>query len=135
VEDFWLTGSGLSSNRYLTSNYRTFPGPVFYSWAHNDYLQLLIEVGLPGFLLFVWILVVFLQGAHRAREGLASDPALFRLHAGFCAALVAIAFHSFTDFSLHLPANFSVLSLIVGIVMGLQPPKPGGRVSTPAPRP
>ena len=128
VEDFWLTGSGLSSNRYITSNYRTFSGPVFYSWAHNDYLQFLIELGLPGFLLFVWISVVLLHWAHRAREELASDPALFRLHAGFCAALVAIALHSFTDFSLHLPANFSLLSLIVGIVMGLQPPKAGAEV-------
>ena len=82
AQDFWLTGSGLSSYRYLTSNYRTFSGRVFYSWAHNDYLQLLIELGLPGSLLLAWILLVVWRSAHRDREALHYHPALFNLHAG-----------------------------------------------------
>ena len=119
AQDFWLTGSGLSSYRYLTSNYRTFSGRVFYSWAHNDYLQLLIELGLPGSLLLAWILLVVWRSAHRDREALHYHPALFNLHAGYCAAAIGIGLHSLTDFSLHLPANFALLSIVLGVVRGV----------------
>ena len=107
VEDFWLTGSGLSSFRYVGAAYRSFGGQIFYSWAHNDYLQLAIELGLPGVLLFVWIALVVIRGTRRVREDLAGDTALLHLHSGFVAAVVAIALHSFTDFSLHIPANLA----------------------------
>ena len=134
VEDFWLTGAGLSANRYVTSNYRTFSGPVFYSWVHNDYLQLLIELGLPGLLLLFWIATLVWLSAHRAREKLQEYPALLQLHAGYCAALVAIALHSFTDFSLHMPANFAAVSMVLGVVLGLEPPRVGNPTETAAGR-
>ena len=137
VQDFWRTGSGLSSYRYLTSNYRTFSGCVFYSWAHNDYLQLLIELGLPGVFLLFWILIAVWEHAHRAREELATNPSLLHLHlhAGYCSAAVVIALHSFTDFSLHLPANFALFSIIIGVVVGLEAEKkedPGRRDRQPS---
>lgn len=121
VEDFWLTGSGLSSFRYVGAAYRSFGGQIFYSWAHNDYLQLAIELGLPGVLLFVWIALVVIRGTRRVREDLAGDTALLHLHSGFVAAVVAIALHSFTDFSLHIPANLALLALVLGVVMTLEP--------------
>jgi len=120
VGDFWLTGSGLSSFRYVGASYRSFGGQIFYSWAHNDYLQLAIELGLPGLLLFIWIGLVVIRGTRRVRADLAGDPALLHLHAGFVAAVVAIALHSFTDFSLHIPANLALLALVLGVVLGLE---------------
>lgn len=122
VGDFWLTGSGLSSFRYVGASYRSFGGQIFYSWAHNDFLQLAIELGLPGVLLFVWIALVVIRGIRRARTDLAGDTALLHLHSGFVAAVVAIALHSFTDFSLHIPANLALLALILGVVLGLERP-------------
>ena len=121
VGDFWRTGSGLSSFRYVGAAYRSFGGQIFYSWAHNDYLQLAIELGLPGVLLFVWIAVVVIRGTRRVRADLAGDTALLYLHSGFVAAVVAIALHSFTDFSLHIPANLTLLAIVLGVVLGLEP--------------
>lgn len=120
VGDFWLTGSGLSSFRYIGASYRSFGGRIFYSWAHNDYLQLAIELGLPGLLLFAWIAAAFIRGIRRVRADLAGDAALLHLHSGFVAAVVAIALHSFTDFSLHIPANLALLALIAGVVLALE---------------
>ena len=127
VEDFWLTGSGLGSYRYVTASYRSFSGRIFYSWAHNDYLQLLLELGIPGFLLLLWIIVAVWRKAYRRREELAVHPAVSRLHAGYCAAAIVVALHSFTDFSLHLPANFAFLSVVLGIGLGLEPRMIGPR--------
>jgi O-antigen ligase len=126
VEAFWLTGSGLSSYRYVTSSYRSFSGRTFYSWAHNDYLQLVIELGVPGLLLLFWTMAVAWQRARRAQEELSRHAEAFHLHAGYCAAAVAITLHTFTDFSLHLQANFAMLSAVLGLAIGSRPPlKPG----------
>ena len=53
VPDFALTGSGLSTFRYVFPRYRSFGGSTFYSWAHNDYLQVLIELGVPGVVFYI----------------------------------------------------------------------------------
>jgi O-antigen ligase len=122
AEDYWLTGSGLSSFRYVYPRYRSFGGRIFYSWAHNDYLQALIELGVPGLLLILWIMVGVWKGARRVRHRLSGNSGnlpLLHLHAGYCAAAVAVTLHSFTDFGLHMAANGALLGVIVGIVLGL----------------
>ena len=105
VPDYAVTGSGLSTFRYVFPMYRSFGGRLFYSWAHNDYLQVLIELGAPGLLLLVWIAAATFRRARWVRASLSDDPALLHLHAGFAGALIALALHSFTDFGLHLMGN------------------------------
>jgi len=118
VKDFWLTGSGLGSFQHVFPIYRSFGGVHFYTHAHNDYLQLLIELGLPGLVLVLWLIVSVWIAARRARSGLQGDAASLYLHAGYCAAAAAIALHSLTDFSLHLPSNAALLSVMLGVVVG-----------------
>jgi O-antigen ligase len=120
VRDFWVTGSGLGSFRYVSGRYRTFGGRIFYSWAHNDYLQLAIELGLPGALLTLWLLAAFFRRARLVRGDLLPDRPLHALHAGFASALAAVAVHSLTDFSLHLPANLALCAALAGAVVGME---------------
>jgi O-antigen ligase len=120
LSDYWLTGSGLGTFRYVGSRYRTFGGVTFYSWAHNDFLQLGIELGVPGLLLLGWIGVAVARGARRARRDLAEEPERLHLHAGFVSAAAAVTLHSAADFSLHLPANLALLAVIVAGVVGME---------------
>ena len=120
IPDFAVTGSGLSSYRYVFPIYRSFGGTIAYSWAHNDYLQVLIELGVPGFLLLLWVMGAVAFRSYRVRKRIAGDSALLHLHAGYLAACVALALHSFTDFSLHLAANAALLSVVVGVAVGLE---------------
>lgn len=120
VPDFAVTGSGLSTYRYVFPIYRSFGGTTAFSWAHNDYLQVLVELGVPGLLLVLWVMAIVGYRGLRVRRELSGDPELITLHAGYLAAGVAIALHSFTDFGLHLAANAALLSVIVGVVVGLE---------------
>ncbi|MGD9362694.1 MAG: O-antigen ligase family protein [Desulfobacterales bacterium] len=76
-------------------------------YAHNDYLQLLIEAGwigfiavLTGFLIFMW------KNAYRIRHmNPQKDPMRFFLAVGAFSGLISLTFHSFFDFNLQIPAN------------------------------
>jgi O-antigen ligase len=66
------------------------PGLAWYREAHNDWLQLLVETGLPGLLLGLWAALVALLAAR-------GDPWLF-------AALAGPLIHAFVDFDFQIPA-------------------------------
>jgi O-antigen ligase len=102
------------------SRYRSFGGRIFYSWAHNDYLQLGIELGLPGLVLLAWLGAAVFRAARRVRRDLDPYRSFQGLHAGFASAVVAVALHSLTDFSLHLPANLALCAVLLGGVVGME---------------
>ncbi len=81
--------------------------------AHNDYLELLAEVGLPlGILCLLLILAAMLQGLRRVlrcRNALCRTLGI----AAWC-GLLALALHEGVDYSLRAPANaFLAVSLAV----------------------
>ncbi len=122
-----LTGTGIGGirtgmlpyiNAFMPLSFRT--EDVALHELHNDYLQYLIELGIPGGLLFLAILGVTL------RFGLVKivpvQPASRQwLQYAFGFALLASATHSLVDFPQHLPTSASLFWLFAGIVLGLSP--------------
>jgi hypothetical protein len=112
---FPLTGSGLATfgdvfYRYEPASLRG----VYFLHTHSDWLQLLAEAGLPGFLL---VLVAWLgffsrmaQQWRRRRDSFARGLGL-----GCLAALGAGAFHGLAEFPFHIPA----ISLLYAAVAAL----------------
>ena len=76
-------------------------------YAHNDYLQLLIEAGWIGFTAVLSGFLIFMgKSAYRIKHMHPhKDPMRFFLAIGAFSGLMSLAFHSFFDFNLQIPAN------------------------------
>ena len=87
-------------------------------YAHNDYLQLLIEAGWIAFLAVVSGFAIFMwKSARRIRRlNFRKNPLRFFLAAGAYSGLISMAFHSFFDFNLQIPANCVYFVVLLAIV-------------------
>jgi O-antigen ligase len=74
---------------------------------HNDVLQILVDTGWVGFISIVGGFAYFMVGSFRRlrRMDVNRDPLRFFLASGAYGGLSALAFHSFFDFNLQIPAN------------------------------
>jgi len=97
-------GSGFGSFATAFPRYRVFYDGFFINHAHDDYLELLLEMGLAGFSVAVWFIVVlYREGLRNLRPARFSPAALISIASlAGCTGLLA---HSFIDFNLHIPAN------------------------------
>lgn len=76
-------------------------GIVWYREAHNDYLQVLVETGLPGLLIALWGAAACLRAAER-------DPWLTASIAGLLA-------HEIVDFPLQIPAVAALFVVLAAL--------------------
>jgi O-antigen ligase len=114
VRAYWLLGCGSGGFESVFMQYKRTDPMFRVDYAHNDYLQRLVELGIVGTLLAGSVIVFILLNARRAalRHSALSGRAL----AIACiAAITAILIHSFVDFNLYIPANAMVLAWICGI--------------------
>jgi O-antigen ligase len=101
--DFPFSGSGYGTFREVFPRYTPPGARARFAQAHNDYLEVLLEGGLVGFALLLWLVGAFgLQIQSRLRR-VGSDRRLL-LH-GLLAGIAALAIHAFFDFNHQMPAN------------------------------
>jgi O-antigen ligase len=96
---------------------------------HNDVLQVLVDTGWIGFVSMVGGFSYFmLRSLRRLRRlDLNRHPSRFFMAAGALSGMSALAFHSFFDFNLQIPANclyFVTLMAIVHHGTGAAAPRP-----------
>ncbi|WP_329108880.1 O-antigen ligase family protein [Micromonospora sp. NBC_01699] len=108
-------GTGLGQARFvwLTSD----GNGALALYAHNEYLQLLVDLGVVG---GVALLALFAAMALAVRRG-GVDPHRAGIRAGALAALTAFAVHSGFDFLWHI----AVLPLVGALLVGLAAPATG----------
>jgi O-antigen ligase len=118
LSDYCWTGIGLGGFKWLYPRYQSRELLMGWSHAHNDYLELLVELGLPAFLVlsvaFIGIGVVLL----RALSHLETKE-YFTL-CGILAALFAFLIHGMMDFNWAIPINNLMVILITGLGIRLQ---------------
>jgi O-antigen ligase len=98
VPDFPVFGVGLNAFSTVYPLYQTIWRTEWIGEAHNDYLQVLLDLGLVGAVLVAALLVLVFRAAWRGapRGG---------LELGLLGALLALAVHNLVDFNWQIPAN------------------------------
>ena len=86
-------------------------------YAHNDYLQLLAELGPLGLLAGLWLVGRIFAAVIAARRNL-PHPCL-PVSLACAGSVVAIGIHSAADFNLYIPANSMQFAWILGIASAL----------------
>lgn len=109
----WL-GVGAGGFGTAMSSYQT--ASVFSRYAHNSYLQVAAEIGIPGFLVFLALLAGVLLGIRRAY--LALDGRASWLFLGLFAGLVAVAVHNAIDYTWYFPAVAFLFWWLAGLALG-----------------
>lgn len=99
IQDFFFTGIGMGSFAFVTDLlYPLFLSPPGVEHAHNLFLQVAVDLGVPGLLAYVATLTLVVVMAWRARQGLVEvDASMVGLAAGLLAAQVALVAHGMLD--------------------------------------
>jgi putative inorganic carbon (HCO3(-)) transporter len=101
IQDFPFSGVGMGTFSEVADRLYPFflfaPGTVEH--AHNLYLQVAVDLGLPGLIAWLAILFALVAAAYLTwRSGRASGSSwLAGIGAGLLAAQVALVVHGFTD--------------------------------------
>lgn len=122
IYDHWLTGIGLDSYRLLSPSYlKFFPEDLFWTRVHNEYIETMLELGVPAaILLFSWIFFRLGSSYHylfHARNRKFSGIRLESLLA-VCtlASLTGFLFHGIVDFAWKLPANAFLATSVAALL-------------------
>jgi O-antigen ligase len=112
--DHWFAGTGLATFPTIYPQFRSFATDLFVNQAHNDLLQLMIEMGLPGLVLVLWFLVVvYRQGLMKAQAWVTSWKGAASLAA--LTGITGLLVHSLYDFNLRIPSNALYFCVLCGL--------------------
>lgn len=109
-----LIGWGLGAFTTVYPQFRSFYTDLFVNAAHNDYVQVLVETGVVGFVAVVWFIVAVYRTGLRNLRSWNHDWS----HALGLAALIGctgLLVHSAFDFNLQIPANACVFYFLCAV--------------------
>ena len=114
-EDYRLAGVGLGNFQYAYPKYQAAEDKyIFVRYGHNDWAQFLAEGGIIGLCVLLVATSYFFYHTMRIWKK-RSHPFAVCLGVAPLAAMSAMAIHSYSDFNLHIPANFLMLTAIMAI--------------------
>lgn len=128
VQQYWPIGSGLGSfpDVFRSVERLNIVGEFYINHAHNEYLELLLEVGLWGAVLVLLFLILFVVvgGRHFVRR---RGQPIAAIALAASAGIVLMLLHSLVDYPLRTPA----LAILFGMLSGLLLDPARGRANPP----
>lgn len=112
IKDYPVFGVGINAYSLVAPQYKI----VWGGYPHNCYLQMLVEIGVVGFLSFLWILLrVFKNGAFK--DAYIPDPFLRMLLLGVMSGLTGFLIHSIFDTNFYSVQLGSFMWIILGLIV------------------
>lgn len=116
-----VSGTGLGTLPVVFPRYETAYDGKVVNHAHDDYIETLADLGLPGGLfgmVFLWTLF------RRGMQALESEQShfSFAFHAGALTACVGLLLHNLVDFNFQIPSNALIFLIQAGLAVA--PPLP-----------
>ena len=109
-----VLGWGLGTFPIVYPEFRTFYTNFFVNQAHNDYLQLLVEMGALGFAAMLWFVVtLYVQALKKIKHWPTEMSGALTL--ACLLGLSGILVHSAVDFNLQIPANAALFYVLCTI--------------------
>jgi O-antigen ligase len=121
-----VAGCGLGSLVAVYPRFETYYDGLVVDHVHNDYMELLAEMGLLGALcgaVFLWILFRDAKKCFAAEQGHFSRA----IHAAAITAICGLLLHSLVDFNLHIPSNALLFLLQAHLATVAPLPSEGGK--------
>jgi tetratricopeptide (TPR) repeat protein len=107
-------GAGLGSFRHVQRLYSSTPQQGTYEYAENQFVQSLVDAGIPGFMLLLCATALFFYGTtfllYRGSSASSIAMGMFGFFLA-CSQIIASVF----DFGWYIPANTMLLAIFVGI--------------------
>jgi len=113
-DDYLWFGSGAGTFKYIFPMYEDGSLIGYYDHAHNDYLEVLTDQGVIGFMLLggaiILLMIKILTGFVRRR-----DPLMRSMLFAALVGSISLLLHALVDFNFQIPANAVYFYLLLGI--------------------
>ncbi|MCZ6602905.1 MAG: O-antigen ligase family protein, partial [Planctomycetota bacterium] len=130
ARDYPGIGSGLRTFQDISARHQPAEVPGWYAESHNDYLNLLSDLGILGAACFGALALFWFL---RVRDGWkAISPERAPLLAGCMASIFAMLLHELADFNLQIPSGAFHFALLAGLAISI--PRLSGPVAGRSPR-
>jgi O-antigen ligase len=121
IRDFMWTGTGFNGYGTAMLEYQTNHKVPHFAEAHNDYLQLAAEGGLLVCIPIIATFVAFVQSVRRRFREAPKDGTTYWLRVGAVIGLLCIALQTLVEFSLQMPGNAVLFTLLAAIALHRSP--------------
>jgi len=116
--EFPVFGTGIDTFRDIYPHYKSLEIASRINFAHNDYIQLLVETGIIGFVFLMTALFFLIKLSLQKITFYFNQKDYFAayIRLGALCGIISILIHSLVDFNLHIPANAIYFALLIGII-------------------
>ena len=114
IRDYPVFGAGPGSFYLAFPPYRTEKIGAFFDHAHNDYIEIAAESGLPG-LAILGLFVILSVGAALRAQWERRDPLMRGMSFACIMGVTSILIHSWVDFNLQIPANAALFMVLCAL--------------------
>jgi len=114
IRDYPVLGIGPGTFSVVFTQYQPPGLSLRYFRAHNDYLQVISEAGLPIIPIIVWMIIALYRKGFRK---LKNPSRLVRgTTVGAMSGIAAMLIHSIGDFNLQIPADALLFTVLVALI-------------------